>query len=1008
IWIGTRQQEVYRLDSQGVLKQKFDAGNYRIGNVYHIMEDHQGNLWFSTKGDGLVRGEPDENSPLGYRFVRFTNHPKQSGSISGNDVYCTFQDSRGRIWAGVLAGGLNLVSSDGAGQTVFRHKYNGMKRYPPYGLYMDVRNICEDKSGRIWVGTMDGLMSFNVAFESPEQIQFETYRTQPLNADVAENDIYVLFCDKRDSLWVSVFGSGVNKLTAYDAASNTPTFKRYGLDEGLNSDVVISVAEDRNKNLWLVSEAGLSSLNPATGRIHNYEKYDSFYDMKMEEGALLYTLGGELWIGCREGILVLNPEKMKNEAVSYPTYIVDFRVSNRDLRTFREHPILNKSIRYADSLTLKHNQSMFTIEYAALNYFNQHNVTYRYLLEGYEKQWHLNGRNRIASYTNVPPGSYLFRVQSLDEGDPRMHSERTLQITVLPPWWLTWWAYSFYVLLGVALLYVILRTIFFMVKMKNDVYIGQRLAELKIKFFTNISHELRTPLTLIKAPLQELKERESLSQKGKQYVEMMEKSANQMLQLVNQILDFRKIQNGKMRLHVARIELNTLLKRLHEEFRVMAEEKSISFIFQPAEEPIFLWADRDKLEVVIRNLLSNAFKYTPQEGTIFISGGLLENNNRRCYIRVEDSGVGIPSAKLSEIFERFSQGDNSRNAAYQGTGIGLALSKELIALHHGTIHAESENRQGSVFIVELNLGKEHYKASEVDFYVSDSEAAEGKPAVATTATGATESQPDETDASLPTLLIVEDNRDLGRLLKMQLEGRYNILLAANGVDGLKAVQLHHPDIVVTDQMMPEMSGLELLEHIRGDFQISHIPVIILTARHDENEKTRAISMGANAYITKPFSKEYLVARIEQLLGERRRFRERVLQRTETPQPDSYEQFLVKKDLQLLDKIRQSIEANMDNSDFSIDTIAAGLGLSRSAFFKKVKSLTGLAPIDLIKEIRLNKALELIKTTNMSITDISFAVGFREAGYFGKCFRKKYNRTPKEVMNELRTFASRNP
>ena len=306
------------------------------------------------------------------------------------------------------------------------------------------------------------------------------------------------------------------------------------------------------------------------------------------------------------------------------------------------------------------------------------------------------------------------------------------------------------------------------------------------------------------------------------------------------------------------------------------------------------------------------------------------------------------------------------------------------------------------------IDKEHYRPSEVDFYVGDTETApiavEQDPVANAISEDGTEEEEPEIDASLPTLLLVEDNKDLCQLIKLQLEDKFNIHIANNGVEGLKKVHLYHPDIVVTDQMMPEMDGLEMLQSIRKDFQISHIPVIILTAKNDEGAKTKAITLGANAYITKPFSKEYLLARIDQLLAERKLFRERIRQQMEnqtTTEEDSYEQFLVKKDVQFLEKIHQVIEENMDDSDFNIDTIASGIGLSRSAFFKKLKSLTGLAPVDLVKEIRLNKSIELIKNTDLSVSEIAFAVGFKDSGYYSKCFRKKYNQSPREYMNEWR-------
>lgn len=647
---------------------------------------------------------------------------------------------------------------------------------------------------------------------------------------------------------------------------------------------------------------------------------------------------------------------------------------------------------------------MFTIEFAALNFYNPNRVFYRYILEGYEKEWHYNGKNRIASYTNVPPGSYTFRVETIDEANPELVSNRTLAITILPPWWLSWWAIVIYVVLGIIALYFSLRLAFFMIKMKNDIYIEQKVSEMKIKFFTNISHELRTPLTLIKGPIQELREHETLSPKGVQYVELMEKNTNQMLQLVNQILDFRKIQNGKMRLHVSLIDFNELVVSFQKEFRVLSEENEVSFTFQLPDAAIMIWADKEKLSIVIRNIISNAFKFTPSGGSIHVVAGLTEDGEH-CFLRVEDNGIGIPQNKLTEVFERFSQGENAKNSYYQGTGIGLALSKEIVNLHHGVIRAESPEGKGTVFIVELLLGKEHYRISEVDFYVSDTETAPAGDVSSTDIMAEEDSEEQtEIDASLPNLLLVEDNKDLCQLIKLQLEDKFNIHIANNGVEGLKKVHLYHPDIVVTDQMMPEMDGLEMLQSIRKDFQISHIPVIILTAKNDEGAKTKAITLGANAYITKPFSKEYLLARIDQLLSERLLFRERIrlqMENQKTTEEDSYEQYLVKKDVQFLEKIHQVIEENMDDSDFNIDTIASGIGLSRSAFFKKLKSLTGLAPVDLVKEIRLNKSVELIKNTDLSISEIAFAVGFKDSGYYSKCFRKKYNQTPREYMSEWR-------
>ncbi len=1004
IWVATRQGEVYQLDRSKKVKHVFSVKNNYIGNVYNIMEDRKGDIWFSTKGNGLVRAELNNASSSGFNFTRYTYDEKNPLSISGNDVYYTFEDSSNHIWVGLFGGGLNLITQD-HGKITFKNKFNSFEHYPKYGLYMEIRNITEDKNGRIWVGTSDGLLSFDSHFKKPTLINFEIYRSDTSASNIADNDIYVMFKDAASQIWFSVFGGGLYKLESYNTKTNLPVFKSYSLKEGLKTDVIVSIIEDNDNALWLVTENALARFDKTKETCRNFDRYDGFLNVQMEQESALKCQSGDLWFGNRMGILSFNPEKIETNNYDYKTFIVDFLISNRDLKSFKGKPILKESIRYANSITLDHNQSTFVIEFAALNYYNQNRVSYKYILKGFEEEWHFNGKNRIASYPNIPPGKYIFKVQTIDEANASLNSERSLEIIILPPWWQTWWAYTFYTILGIILIYMIIRGVLFYIKMRNDIYVEQRVSELKIKFFTNISHELRTPLTLIMGPIQELKQKQQLNEKGLQYISMIEKNASQMLQLVNQILDFRKIQNGKMILHVSQFDLNELINSFHKEFSVMSEEKEISYTFHLVDEEILIWADKEKLEIVVRNILSNAFKFTQAGGNIFITSGL-SDDGLHCFIRVEDTGIGIPQNKISEIFERFFQGENSKNSDYPGTGIGLALSKEIVNLHNGNITAANKPEQGTVFTIELNLGKDHYIPSEVNFYVNDSitEKSDDDSEIDSESDKTAIGETTENRNELPTLLVVEDNKDLCNLLKLQLEDKYKVYIAENGVEGLKKVNLYHPDIVVTDQMMPEMTGTEMLINIRQDFQISHIPVIILTAKSDDEDKIKAISMGANAYITKPFNKEYLIACIEQLLSDRKVFRDKVWKQEKNAVPDNvdtYENYLVKKDIQFLDKIHQVIEENIDNSDFNIDTIADNIGLSRSAFFKKLKSLTGLAPVDTIKEIRLTKSIELLKNTDMTISEIAFAVGFKESGYYGKCFRKKYDQTPTEYMSNYR-------
>lgn len=990
IWVGNRLSEMFQFNRNGNLENIFSQKNYNIGNVYHIMEDREGTLWFSTKGQGLVKAVPDETSPLGYRLSKYMHNPENSNSISSNDVYYTYQDKKGRIWVATFGGGMNLIQEE-QGHILFKHKYNSFSNYPEYGQFMEVRTITEDNEGRIWVGTSDGLMSFSGDYQSPKDIAFETYQN---DLDFINNDVYSLYKDKNETIWISIFGIGLSRLVGYDEVKKTPVLETFGSGSALNNDVILSIIEDNHNNLWLSTEKGISRFNLETKSFRNFDKYDGLPNYSFEESSSIKFDDGTIGFGSREGIVRFNPENIIDNHINYPTYIVDMVVSNKKYDEWSTDSI---SVKYLENVTLKHHQSMFSIEFAALNYYAQSHIRYEYILEGYEKEWHTSDKNRIASYTNVPPGKYLFKVNTIDDTNPALSSERTLEIKILPPWWKSTWAYVVYTLLILGLSFMVLKFIFLMIKMKNDVYIEHTLSALKINFFTNISHELRTPLTLIKGPIQELKENEKLSEKGMQYMNLMENNTNHMLDLVNQILDFRKIENKKMRLKISAVNLTAVIKSFYNEFSILSSEKSISYNYHLLDDEIIVWADKDKLETVIRNIVSNAFKFTPVGGSVLITGGI-NNENNSCFVRVEDSGIGISQNKLEEIFERFSQ-----NSHYPGTGIGLALSKELITLHHGHVKVDSIENKGSVFTIELPLGKDHFNESEVDFYLSD--ITENIPVVEDSdeLNQTNETEKSDERSNLPNILLIEDNKSLCNMLKMQLEDRFNIDTAYDGIEGLKKVHLFQPDIVITDQMMPHMSGLELLEQIRSDFQISHIPIILLTARDDDEFRLQSIRYGANAYITKPFSKKHLIARIDQLLNEQKIFREKLWNRDRTSlqKNNDFSEFLVNQDVEFIENVSKIIEDNIDNTNFNIDTISTTLNISRSAFFKKMKSITGLAPVDFVKEIRLSKSVELIKTTDMSVSEIAFAVGFNDSGYFGKCFKKKYKLSPREYINDFR-------
>ena len=480
ILVGARSKNVYLLDAQGKLKHVFDYAHERIGSVYHVMSDDKKNLWLSTKGDGLVKLEPDTSSPYGYRVKHFRHDGRNTHSISGNNVYMTYQDSRHRIWVATLDGGLNLLEEQG-GKVCFYNKYHGMKNYPGYGLYMDARNLVEDSHERMWVGTMDGLMSFKTDFHSLKDLHFVTYRNTEVNTR-ANSDIYGLYKDSNKHVWMCTFGGGLSRLDGFDEKTRLPILTSLGAKEGLHNDVIISILEDKMGRLWLVNADGLSCYDYQSDRIRHFDNSDGFPDVQLEESSAALLQNGEIWLGCKDGILAYQPEHIHTAKLQYPIYIIGGEVNNQDIRSYNQPAILEKSMVYADHLTLRHSQSMFTLEFAALNFYNPERISYRYRLKGFDHDWHYAGKNRLASYTNVPSGTYQFIVEVMDATNPDSHSTRELTITILPPWWATWWAYLIYIILISVASYYAFRYAKYQLRLKNNIYIQNQLAEYKRKF----------------------------------------------------------------------------------------------------------------------------------------------------------------------------------------------------------------------------------------------------------------------------------------------------------------------------------------------------------------------------------------------------------------------------------------------------------------------------------------------------------------------------------------------
>ena len=688
-------------------------------------------------------------------------------------------------------------------------------------------------------------------------------------------------------------------------------------------------------------------------------------------------------------------------------------------------------------LVLSHDENIFSVQYAALDYTNPQNIQYAYILDGFEKQWTFADRQRSVTYTNLPKGDYIFRVRSTNSDGVWVDNERILNITILPSFWETPLAYVLYVCFVLLIIFVAVYILFTIYRLKHEVSVEQQISDIKLRFFTNISHELRTPLTLIAGPVEQVLKNDKLPADAREQLVVVERNTNRMLRLVNQILDFRKIQNKKMKMQVQQLNVVAFVRKIMDNFESVAEEHNIDFLFQTEKEALNLWVDADKFEKIVFNLLSNAFKYTPNGKMITV---FIREDEGTVSVGVQDQGIGIAENKRKSLFVRFENLVDKNIFNQASSGIGLSLVKELVEMHKATISVDSRLGEGSCFKVDFLKGKEHYNSS-VEFILEDSAAPLSMERIVDIANSSLQTEaaiadaPDlevsavkeeaEESSSKELMLLVEDNQELRSFLRSIFASTYRVVEASDGMEGWSKALKYLPDIIISDVMMPEKDGIEMTRELRADMTTSHIPIILLTAKTTIESKLEGLEYGADDYITKPFSATYLQARVENLLMQRKKlqnfYRDSLTHVTVSEIPVAQGETLAghasaepvssaaeepampemsPNDRKFMDKLVDLMEQNMDNGELVVDDLVRELAVSRSVFFKKLKTLTGLAPIEFIKEMRIKRAAQLIETGEFNMTQISYMVGINDPRYFSKCFKAQVGMTPTEYREKV--------
>ena len=1034
LWVGTNGYGINIHDPKANRFRTFrrpENRPYRHAgfSVYTLFEDHRGTLWIDagvlyrwTRATGAfgtfetTPNRPDDfgntgvwsvvEAPPGFlwaatyrglyhyeiatgRSRQYAHDPADSTGLPEQVVYDVFRDRDGVIWAVTENFLVRLADAARGRFERWRHK-----EYPTSGQWI-FPSTMQTEDGFLWLGSDQGLARFD-----PRSGSFLRFRHDPRRPRSLSHDaVRAILPDPQAPtrfLWVATAGGGLNRLDV-----DSGTFVHFTERDGLPNNVVYGVLADERGELWLSTNKGLSRFDPATGRFRNYDADDGLQSNEFNSGAAFRSKSGELFFGGIYGFNYFRPAEIEDNPHVPEVAITGFRRGNRYETVRDTGTVLRATISETDTLRLSHRDAVLTFEFAGLEYSAPAKNRYAYRMVGFNDEWFESGSVRAATYTNLPPGRYTFQVRASNNDGVWNTRGTSLAILILPPWWRTWWAYALYAALGLAALHGLRRYELNRLRLKSRLEIEQLEAEqlreldrARSRLFANVSHEFRTPLTLTIGPLDDLRSgmHGPLSSAAIEQVDLARRNAGRVLELINEILGLARAESGRETVRARRLDLGVFVDTVARTFLPLAERKKIGYEIHVPSERTIVYGDPEHLERALSNLLSNAFKFIPDGGTVRVSVAGDESSAR---ITVRDSGPGIPAADLPRIFDRFHR---ARTAGTQpGTGIGLALARELVVLHGGSITAESEEGFGSTFTITLRKGRAHFAPEQVDDDTSLAwapRAAEQLAAVPAPS-GAVELSPapgdDAASDDVTTVLVVDDNDEVRAYVRQHLASRYRVLEAANGEQGLAVARRRLPDLVLSDVMMPVMDGYALCRALKSDPDTDFIPVILLTARAEAEDRLTGLRDRADDYLTKPFDVRELLARIENTVAMRRRLRERFAGARLTIHPTQVD--AEPADRRFIDQVRTAIEAHLGDESFNVERLASEVAQSRGHLHRRLRELIGESPSDLVRRMRLERAAELLEAAAGSVGEIAYAVGFKSVAHFSNAFNEMYGVRP---------------
>lgn len=1010
IWIGSYFGGIDYISKQYSCFENFYPIAYKNSisgyRVREFVNDKHGNLWIATEDNGLNYYDirtgtfthiSDKTKPIDISFTNIqclslsndklwigtftkgidvldlkTNQRKhyerneQPNCILNNDIFAIYTDSRNVTWVGSTT------------QTyTYDPEIDGFRIFEPLNETF-ISDIIEDKDGYIWFTTFNG----GVIRYNPRNEEIKKFRHNANDPySLCYDRITCVLEDSKQRLW---FASEDGGFCRYN---NDGTFTRITTKEGLPSNVIYKILEDDNQHFWLSTNNGLVNFNPETMSVEAlYNLPNGLRSKQFNYNSGIKTQDGTLYFGSINGFVAFNPKNFRPNSNQYSVVLTDFYIFNQEVKADSINQILDKSAPYAGSIRLNHDQATFSFSFSALNYSTEGNGKYAYQLEGIDKNWNYIDNITRISYNSIPPGNYTFRIKYSKDGYDWSGEETRIKIEIIPPLWQTPWAYTLYVLLIIAILYALLK--YYITKKKKQVEEKlehqeqtkkEEIYKAKIEFFTSIAHEIRTPITLIKAPLDYILNSQPAEYEVKENLVTMERNTDRLLVLVNQLLDFRKIESKAFTLSLKVKNINVLVANTYNRFKPTAKQKHLDMTLECPECAIMASVDEEAITKVCSNLFNNAVKYS----STYIKIILEENKDMHYFqITVKNDGKPIPVDLRQSIFEAFFQIKEADQPSQPGSGIGLTLATSLVQLHNGKLFLDDE-AEDTAFIAQIptNISSDS-ETSDMDEVTAECIEDENISSIASEApTSAKE-----------TVLIVEDNAELQEFLSVQLGKFYRIITASNGVEAMEALKKDIINLIVSDVMMPLMDGLELCKSIKSNIETCHIPIILLTAKTTLNNKIEGLKNGADAYIEKPFSMSHLLVQINNLLENRMKLRQNF---ANNPYIATNSMAQNKADEDFLNKLTDIVRQNLDDENFNIDNLAQEMNMSRTSLHRKIKGITELTPGDFIRIIRLKRAAELLMEGEYRINEICMLIGIHSLSYFSKSFQKQFGVLPKD-------------